>query len=89
MKATDECQSLQPDGFLYRQSAPGGDGWMWIIHSTTGHVSHGRTPDLALENLKGGMAALARSCGQSLEEWLQEQSSDTTRVLRKGELLQA
>jgi predicted RNase H-like HicB family nuclease len=89
MKATDESQSLQLDGFLYRESAPGGDGWMWIIHSTTGHVSHGRTPELALDNLKGAIAALAESCGQSPEEWLRSQRSDTTRVLRRGEILQA
>jgi hypothetical protein len=89
MKTTDSRQSLKPDGFLYRVPGPGGDGWMWIIHSTTGHVSHGRTPESALENLRGGMAALAQACGQPPSEWLESQRSDTTRVLRKGELLQA
>lgn len=89
MKATEECQGLRPDGFLFRVPGPAGDGWMWIIHSTTGQVCHGRTPESALENLKGGMIALARAAGQSPAEWLAEQRSDTTRVLRKGELLQA
>ena len=88
MKAT-EWQSLKPDGFLYRVSGPGGDGWMWIIHSTTGQVCHGRTPESALANLKGGMAALAQACGQPPAEWLAAQRSETTRVLRNGELLQA
>lgn len=89
MKTTNKWQKLKPDGFLHRVPGPGGDGWMWIIRSTTGHVSHGRTPESALENLKGGMAALAQACDQSPAEWLEKQRSDTTRVLRKGELLQA
>ena len=89
MKATRRWQSLKPDGFMYRVPGPGGDGWMWIVHSTTGHVSHGRTPESAVENLKGGLAALAQAAGQSPEEWLKTQRSTTTRVLRKGELLQA
>jgi len=89
MQATDKWQDLMPDGFLYRVPGPGGDGWMWIIHSTTGQAAHGRTPEGALDCLKGGMAALAHAAGQSPAEWLAEQRSDTTRVLRKGELLQA
>jgi hypothetical protein len=89
MKTTDRWQKLKPDGFLHRVPGPGGDGWMWIIHSTTGHVSHGRTPESALENLKGGMATLARACGQSAAEWLEKQRSEATRVLRKGESLRA
>ncbi len=80
-------QSLE--GFVYRVPGPDGDDYRWIARSAQGHVAHGRTPEMAARNLEAGIEALASEAGQTVAEWLQAQSSDGTRFLRSGELVQA
>ncbi len=84
-----ETPEATPEAFVYRVPGPGGDGWMWIAHSVTGHAAHGRTPEGAAERLHAGLEALATVSGDTVESWRRSQPADRAYFVSRGELLQA
>ena len=89
MNFLSRSEEEEPEAFVYRVPGPSGEGWMWIAHSLTGHVAHGRTPEGAVELLHAGLEALATASGETLESWRGSQPADCAYFVRRGELLQA
>ena len=77
------------EAFVYRVPGPDGKEHRWIARSVHGQVAHGKTPESAVQNLNTGMEALAAATGVSLDEWKRSQTTDSSRFVRAGELVQA
>ena len=89
MNFLSRSEEEELEAFVYRVPGPGGEGWMWIAQSVTGHVAHGRTPEGAAERLHAGLEALATASGETLESWRGSQPTDRAYFVRRSELLQA
>ena len=75
-------------GLVYRVLGPDGREYRWIARSIHGDVAHGKTPDLAVQNLRAGLEALAQASGRTVADWQRTRGADSSRFLRASELVQ-